>query len=150
MKIRTALACAALSVGALIALPGAASAAASDTYEATVINLTNVHRANHDKVRLRSNTCVDRHAESHARWLANHQTLKHQSMSNVLKKCGLKYVGENIAGGCSTGSSVVSAWMHSSGHRANILKSSYRLIGVGAAQDGNGDWWVSQVFGTKK
>ncbi len=42
--------------------------------------------------------------------------------------------GENIAWGMrdqGTPESIVDAWMHSSGHRANILNSSFREIGVG-------------------
>ncbi len=42
--------------------------------------------------------------------------------------------GENIAWGMreqGTPESIVDAWMHSSGHRANILNSSFREIGIG-------------------
>lgn len=42
--------------------------------------------------------------------------------------------GENIAWGMrgqGTPSSIVDAWMHSSGHRANILSRDFREIGVG-------------------
>jgi uncharacterized protein YkwD len=39
--------------------------------------------------------------------------------------------GENIAAGYSTPAAVMTAWMGSSGHRANILSSGYREIGVG-------------------
>jgi uncharacterized protein YkwD len=42
--------------------------------------------------------------------------------------------GENIAWGLreqGTPESIVDAWMHSSGHRANILNRSFREIGVG-------------------
>ncbi len=39
--------------------------------------------------------------------------------------------GENIAAGYSTPQSVMSAWMASSGHRANILSSNYREVGIG-------------------
>ena len=39
--------------------------------------------------------------------------------------------GENIAAGYSTPAAVMTAWMGSSGHRANILSTGYREIGVG-------------------
>ena len=42
--------------------------------------------------------------------------------------------GENIAwgtGDSGTPRAIVDAWMNSSGHRANILSSSFREIGVG-------------------
>jgi uncharacterized protein YkwD len=43
-------------------------------------------------------------------------------------------LGENIAwgtGASSTAAGVMRAWMHSSGHRANILGRAYREVGVG-------------------
>jgi len=43
-------------------------------------------------------------------------------------------VAENIAGGQGRRGkprAIVSAWMHSSGHRRNILERSFRHIGVG-------------------
>ena len=152
MKIRTVVSCVALSAAMLIASPSPAIAAntPSDTYESSVITYTNKHRANYDRVRLKSQSCVDRYAESWAAWMAKNRTMKHQSMSKILNGCDLKMVGENIAYGYTSGKSVVSAWMRSTGHRKNILKSGYRLIGVGAAQDADGRWWVSQVFGTRR
>jgi uncharacterized protein YkwD len=43
-------------------------------------------------------------------------------------------LGENLAwgtGDLSTANGVMNAWMNSAGHRANILKRSYKEIGVG-------------------
>ncbi len=45
-------------------------------------------------------------------------------------------VGENIAWGSwdyATPASIVDGWMHSPGHRANILHRAFREIGVGVA-----------------
>jgi hypothetical protein len=41
------------------------------------------------------------------------------------------YAAENIAAGYSTPEQVMAGWMQSSGHRANILSTSLREIGVG-------------------
>lgn len=49
--------------------------------------------------------------------------------------------GENIAAGSSDANSIFNMWMNSSGHRANILNSSYRYIGIGKY----GNYWV-QLF----
>ena len=49
--------------------------------------------------------------------------------------------GENIAWGAgqaATPASIVRAWMHSPGHRANILTPGFRDIGVGIAQGAPG------------
>ena len=55
--------------------------------------------------------------------------------------------GENIAAGYSTPASVMTAWMNSSGHRANILNCSSKAIGVGIGKGGSyGTYWT-QDFG---
>ena len=49
--------------------------------------------------------------------------------------------GENIAWGYRTAEEVVDGWMHSAGHRANILSSNFNRLGVGKS----GTYWV-QMF----
>lgn len=64
---------------------------------------------------------------------------------------GLWGSGENIAAGQSSPSAVMDSWMHSPGHRGNILDESgmgYNVIGVGCYQAGNTLYWV-QAFGVK-
>ena len=126
-----------------------ASALTSTTYESDVVRWTNIKRDSADRVEVRPQSCVDRYAEKQAAWLASHRVLKHQSMGTILDACNLSGVSENIAFGFSSGHNVVGAWMRSPGHRTNLLNSRMRLIGVGAAQDKYGVWWVSQVFGRK-
>jgi uncharacterized protein YkwD len=60
------------------------------------------------------------------------------------------WAGENIAAGQDTPEAVMSAWMASDGHRANILNPNFREIGVGYYHGGSwfGDFWV-QDFGTR-
>jgi uncharacterized protein YkwD len=46
-------------------------------------------------------------------------------------------VGENIAWGSqelATPRSIVNGWMHSPGHRANILNRRFREIGIGVSR----------------
>jgi uncharacterized protein YkwD len=52
-----------------------------------------------------------------------------------LSKHGYRYrtVGENLAVGYSSADRVVSGWMNSPGHRANILKGSFDEIGIAVA-----------------
>lgn len=153
MKIRSVLACLAMSGSMLVALPGPSNAVVislTDTFELDIIASTNQQRVVRNKVKLTPHACVDKFAESHARWMAINRTMRHQSMSAIMSFCGLKSVGENIAWGFKTGPLTVTAWMNSPGHKANILNSGYRLIGVGAYQDKYGRFWVSEVFGTFK
>ena len=57
------------------------------------------------------------------------------------------WVGENIAMGYSTPQDVMTAWLNSAGHRANIESQGYTHIGVGNC-DGCGKHWT-QNFGTR-
>lgn len=65
----------------------------------------------------------------------------------ALNEAGVSYrtAGENIASGQQSAQAVVSAWMNSSGHRANILSSLFGRMGVGQATIGGRTYWV-QLF----
>jgi len=58
--------------------------------------------------------------------------------------------GENIAAGRDTPAGVVDQWMHSPGHKANILNKDFTHIGVGYAKSdsGYGHYWVQMFVGT--
>lgn len=63
------------------------------------------------------------------------------------------YAGENLARDFSKTDGVLSAWMASPGHRANILSSNYQDIGfavVNGKLNGRETTLVVQLFGTKK
>ena len=53
--------------------------------------------------------------------------------------------GENIALGFESPESVMSAWMNSSGHKANILNIHFDEIGVGCFEKDGRLYWV-QLF----
>lgn len=61
-----------------------------------------------------------------------------------------KMSGENIAmgsGGASgTPAQVMNQWMNSSGHKSNILDTSFQSIGIGCIVTSSGTYWV-QCFG---
>ncbi len=77
----------------------------------------------------------------------SHTSPTYGSPFQMMKSFGIKYrsAGENIARGQSSPQAVVNAWMNSSGHRANILNSSYTHIGVGYVADGN--YWTQMFVG---
>ena len=58
-----------------------------------------------------------------------------------------RMMGENIATGQTSPEQVMNAWMNSSGHRANILGSTYKRIGIGCVYIQGTYYWV-QCFGT--
>lgn len=57
-----------------------------------------------------------------------------------------KASGENIAQGFTSAAAVMDGWMNSEGHRANILNSSFKTIGVCCAKVNGRYQWV-QLFG---
>lgn len=59
-------------------------------------------------------------------------------------------IGENIAMGHGTPESVVfDGWLHSDGHRANLLHPGFRELGSGYAAGGAGGPWYVQDFGNR-
>jgi uncharacterized protein YkwD len=141
---------AAVVASALWLVPVQASATRATSYAETAFRATNAQRADQGRVQLRETGCLTRIAEQWARHLARSGSLVHQDLRPISRRCGLSMVGENIAVGYPSGRAVVNrGWMHSDGHRANILRREYRLMGIGAARDGSGRWWSSQVFGRR-
>jgi uncharacterized protein YkwD len=125
-----------------------APTAAETKYGNRVFSLVNNIRANHDRVKLKRNKCLQRFANRQAQRMANQRRLFHQDLGRIQNACGVGYVGENVAYHPGRPRAVVRAWMNSPGHRANILLRKYRITGV-AARRGGGYWWVAQVFGRK-
>ncbi|HWT75491.1 MAG TPA: CAP domain-containing protein [Mobilitalea sp.] len=69
------------------------------------------------------------------------------SCFTVLGQYGISYTtaGENIAYGQKTPQEVVTGWMNSPGHRANILNPNFHKIGIGVYQS-NGVYYWTQEF----
>ena len=65
----------------------------------------------------------------------SHTSPIYGSPFDMIKKFGISYrtAGENIAGN-SSNSGAVNAWMNSSGHKANILNSSFNYTGIGVVK----------------
>lgn len=55
--------------------------------------------------------------------------------------------GENLAYNYYDAGSVVSAWMASPGHKANILNAGYATVGIAVYQTSNGAWYWAEEFG---
>jgi uncharacterized protein YkwD len=56
------------------------------------------------------------------------------------------FIGENIAAGYGSALAACEGWMHSSGHRANILGQDYTAIGSGFSRGGEYGRYYVQVF----
>jgi uncharacterized protein YkwD len=57
-------------------------------------------------------------------------------------------IGENIAYGYSGASDVMTAWMNSPGHRANILQSMFTQVGISVKASPSGVLYFTEEFGS--
>ena len=78
----------------------------------------------------------------------DHTSPTYGSPFDMMKKFNISYntAGENIAMGQRTPSEVMTDWMNSSGHRANILNSNFTELGVGIYKGANGTIYWTQMF----
>ena len=122
-----------------------------DAFANEVVRLVNEERA---KAGLPALT-VDRGAASAAQVRAkeiersfSHTRPDGSSFNSALTEAGVNFrgAGENIAYGQNSPEKVMEGWMNSSGHRANILNSSYTSIGVGHYQNASGVNYWTQLF----
>lgn len=131
--------------------PSSGDATTTDSAAAEILSLVNAERARAGLAPLTLNAEVSRAAAIRANEIQasfSHTRPDGKSFSTVLTDAGISYraSGENIAYGQTTAEKVMSDWMNSSGHRANILNSGYTELGVGHVKDASGtDYWV-QLF----
>lgn len=118
----------------------------SNAWEAKVLELTNARRAAHGRKPLKASRCADGFAESWTKHMATKQVLEHQSLDPFFGCPHTSSAGENIAYGYETPRALVSAWMHSEGHRANILSRHFNRIGVSGWRATNGVTYATQDF----
>lgn len=105
--------------------------------ELEVFNLINEQRTKNGLSALKIDSEVQNVARIKAKDMVNNNYFSHTSptygspfeMLNSFK-VSYKTAGENIAGN-SSNSAAVTAWMNSSGHKANILNSSFNYTGIG-------------------
>ena len=124
------------------ALPSQVS---NKTVKQTTLCLLNHRRRVHGRHALKPNRRLARAAHRHARDMVQRNYFSHTSpggASFVDRIMRQDYVdpgegwtlGENLAWGSyqlATPKSIVRSWMHSPGHRANILNPAFREIGIG-------------------
>lgn len=166
--IRRAAAVAALVAAPVIAFAGPAFASSSTTttttaqvnaaqvgYENEVVRLTNVQRVQHGCGALHIDQRLVTAARGHSTDMVQAGYFDHagsDGSSFVDREVAAGYPqraasAENIAWGFRTPSDVVTAWMHSPGHRRNILNCSSQAVGVGLAYGAGGAAYWTQDFG---
>jgi uncharacterized protein YkwD len=149
-KIRIA---AALAAVAALAAPSSAAACAhanenpndislQEAKQATLC-LLNEERTSRGIRKLHDNSRLDLASRRHANDMSRRNYFDHGDFVGRIKKA--RYLrgargytlGENIAWGSwdyATPANIVDGWMHSPGHRANILNGRFHEIGIGIAR----------------
>jgi uncharacterized protein YkwD len=144
-----------LMVGPAVAAPSEAPAAEM----ATLIALVNEERALYGLGPLTYNENLALSAQTYAQRMADGDFFAHtapdgSTMVARAEAAGYEawtFLGENLAGGQPTPERVVSAWMKSPGHRANILSDQASEVGVGHTYRGGtkfGHYWTLE-FGAR-
>lgn len=120
-----------------------------------VLSLVNAERKKQGLSSLTLSDKLTAVANEKARDMAENNYFSHTSPTygspfQMLQQYGIRYrtAGENIAAGQKSPEEVMNSWMNSSGHRANILNSSYTEIGIGYYAGGSyGSEWVQLFIG---
>ena len=109
------------------------------------VKLMNAHRVSRGLPALVWDSRAAAVAQAHSRDMFDRHYFSHTSPGgrstwDRLAAGGVAYseAGENIAWGQRTGRAVLTAWLGSPGHRANIQRGSYTLHGVGKV----GTYWT--------
>jgi uncharacterized protein YkwD len=128
-----------------------ASASGVPAMEAAVLKLTNAERTKAGCKALTTNSKLTLAARRHSQYMADTGKHAHDGIGDGTPQTRIEATGyqwrgwgENIAWGYRSAAAVMDGWMNSPGHRANILKCSYREIGIGV--DRSGTSWT-QDFG---
>ena len=130
--------------------PASASAVATE-----VVDRTNVERTRHGRTALRPSPQLMRAAQIHAEQMARAGQLAHVLPGAAYPRTDDRLAaadyrwqmyGENVALGQSNAAEVLKGWMHSPGHRTNILNRDFTEMGAGYAIDRAGRPYYVQVF----
>jgi uncharacterized protein YkwD len=120
--------------------------------EAEVLTLVNQQRATAGCRPLVANTALAALARAHSADMRDRGYFSHTDPGGLdpfqrAQRAGITTMrAENIAMGQQTPAAVMTAWMNSPGHRANILDCGLTTLGVGLATGAGGLWWT-QDFG---
>lgn len=108
--------------------------------ESEVVRLTNQFRARFGRSQLKVDSRLVETSRRHCKWMTRVQRMVHSRLFAPV-------CAENIAKGQRSAQQVVNAWIRSAGHRANLLRTSHKSIGVAAYQTPGGTIYWCQQFG---
>ena len=146
---------AALLGAVVVAAPAQAAVPTTIQLQTDINYWTNRWRVKVGCPQLRLDATIARAARNHSGWMARTGTFSHvgsAGSSFVTRVTAAGYrapLAENIAWGYRSGAEVVSAWMASPAHRANIVNCKAKSVGVGAVYAANGTAYFTQDFGSR-
>ncbi|WP_405623078.1 CAP domain-containing protein [Streptomyces sp. NBC_00076] len=119
-----------------------------------VVDLTNLERARAGLAPLAADPSLGAAAQAYSADMAARAFYSHTSPEGTqpwdraaAAGSTRRSIGENIACGQRSPAEVVTGWMNSPGHRANILKPGFTHLGVGFAGGGPAGTYWTQLFG---
>ncbi len=134
-----------------------------DARERAIVRAINRQRTKHGLARVQSSRRLARAADYHSWEMLDANYFAHESRDGtpfdqrVRRYANHRSVGETLAmlGGCGkrVARRVVRMWMNSAGHRAILLSSTYRRVGLGKRTGdlgGSRACVVTADFGSKK
>jgi uncharacterized protein YkwD len=136
----------ALALAATVALGALAPAAEARLLRRErMLQLINDRRVARDVGRLDLRSRITRVAKEHSREMAAEGELFHtESLSRVLRYTSWRIAGENVGAGGDV-ESLFRAFMDSASHRRNLLRDSFRHVGIGMVS-ADGYLWVTMIF----
>ncbi|HVY73000.1 MAG TPA: CAP domain-containing protein [Candidatus Paceibacterota bacterium] len=127
---------------------------------AQIIARTNADRDTNGKARVIESPLLDAAAQRKANDMLSKQYFSHVAPDGTAPWAWFKhggypyiYAGENLAMNFYSASDVETAWMNSPAHRANVLNSNFKEIGIGVAHgvyQGKETTLIVEFFGTRK
>lgn len=111
-----------------------ASARGLTSSETSLLRAMNVARTSHGLTPLRVDYRLERAARAHSSDMLHRQYFAHTSFAARMQTSGARgpVWGENLAWGPVSAQWVISQWLASPEHRANLLRPGFRRVGIGA------------------
>jgi uncharacterized protein YkwD len=134
----------------MLAAPAVASAKL--TWKQALLVQINSFRVHNHRASLHFNTRLGTAAQAHSNNMARYHLFSHTSSNGVdwarrIRYYGYRgrYLGENLAVGQFTPAGTFRAWYYSSAHRAVMLNTPYRSIGLGLTRGYYNSRWAYYI-----
>src|ERR1700732_935209 len=139
-------------IALLLSLPSATLAQEPSDAEQLFFDSANRERVALHLHPLKWDAALAQAARRHAQLMAKHEVFQHQlpgelPLDERAAQAGARFsqIGENIAIGAQA-PAIHIGWMHSPGHRANILDVHFTTLGVGVVEDSEGELYAVEDF----